>query len=412
MNNASSHVNRRLTAWLPALLLILVQVLNGLREMPQNTFILIYLQEQLSLAPAAISRLVAGGQLAGMLTALVGGAAAIRLGSRWILAAGLALSGISGLAFQVANPWLAALLMFTGGAGLALVTIGGSSYLTRLNARRALGLLAAVYVLGMTIGGALGGPLAAFLIENFNYPVFSWTLIAIATTAIGVVGLLPPLAEQTQETPTLLSALHNILAITRQPAVLRLAGLRCLPTIFYGVMTVLVPLLLYNLSQSKALVSVYSAATLLVASATQLAAGRAADRWGGRRPGLVGYLAMALAGLGLAATAGTVWGLFAFGILGIAAAWALAMLMYVWVSDGLPRAQHPPAFGLLHAVWSLSMIGGSLLGGGLVGVAPGLPFLLAGLGNLGAFFLLQAYYRARTISLSPPPRDTIHAPRH
>ena len=100
-----------------------------------------------------------------------------------------------------------------------------------------------------------------------------------------------------------------------------------------------------------------------------------------------------LAGLGLAASAGTVWGLFVFGVLGIAAAWSLSALMYVWVADGLPQAEHPATFGLLHAVWSLSMITGVVLGGWFVHALPGLPFLIGGLLNAGSFLLTFAYYK-------------------
>lgn len=85
--------------------------------------------------------------------------------------------------------------------------------------------------------------------------------------------------------------------------------------------------------------------------------------------------------------------LFLFGVLGIAAAWSLSTLMYVWVADGLPKDEHPATFGLLHAVWSLCMITGSLLGGWLVRLTPGLPFLLVALINIGACVLIILYYR-------------------
>jgi DHA1 family tetracycline resistance protein-like MFS transporter len=172
-----------------------------------------------------------------------------------------------------------------------------------------------------------------------------------------------------------------------------LVGLRCLPTIFYGALSVLIPLLLNDLSGSKVLVAAYGTTTLVVASAAQLLAGRSADRWGARGPTLAAYAAVVLAGLGLALQAGTVWGLFVFGVLGIAAAWSLSTLMYVWVNDGVARTEHPAAFGLLHAVWSLSMIAGSVLGGWFVTTLPGLPFLLAGLMNVASLFLILVYYR-------------------
>jgi predicted MFS family arabinose efflux permease len=124
-----------------------------------------------------------------------------------------------------------------------------------------------------------------------------------------------------------------------------------------------------------------------------LAAGRAADRWGGRGPTLAAYGTIILSGVGLAVTAGTVWGLFLFGVLGVAAAWSLSTLMYVWVADGVAKPEHASSFGLLHAVWSISMIAGSLLGGWLVRSAAGLPFLVAALLNVGSIFLALAYYR-------------------
>jgi len=106
---------------------------------------------------------------------------------------------------------------------------------------------------------------------------------------------------------------------------------------------------------------------------------------------------MIFSGLGLAATAGTVWGLFGFGVLGIAAAWSLSTLMYVWVNDGVAKADHPATFGLLHAVWSVSMITGSVLAGWFAEGLPGLPFLIAGLFNIASLFLISSYYSPRRV---------------
>ncbi|MEI6096186.1 MAG: hypothetical protein WCR08_12135, partial [Gammaproteobacteria bacterium] len=57
-----------------------------------------------------------------------------------------------------------------------------------------------------------------------------------------------------------------------------------------------------------------------------------------------------------------------------------------------PKTHHPSTFGVLHAVWSLSMIGGSLVGSWLMGLGQALPFLLFGLLNVGSVFLALAYY--------------------
>jgi MFS family permease len=341
-----------------------------------------------------------------MVVALLGGWVTGLLGSKWVLVCGLALSGLASLAFQVQAIWVVAMLWFIGGAGLALITVGGASYLTRVGMRSTLGVLAAVYALSMTVGGAIGTPLAGVIIERRGFGAFGWaelTLIAVATLLATLFMIY--LGDRTAERASLRAFWAGALAMVRRAKVRQLLGLRCLPTIFYGMLTVLIPVLLNDLSGSKLVVAAYATTNLIVASAAQLLAGRSADRWGARRPTLVAYSAVIIAGIGLAVTVNTVWGLFAFGVLGVAAAWSLSTLMYVWVKDGVAQAEHASSFGLLHAVWSLSMITGSLLGGSLVRAFPGLPFLVAGLLNVGSVVLALAYYaRPAAQDVSSPAR--------
>lgn len=364
---------------------------------PSCPFFPVYLQEQLGLTPAAIGGVVAGAQVAGMAAALLGGWVTGLLGSKWALVCGLVFSGLSSLAFQAQAVWLVTALWCAGGVGLALITVGGASYLIRLSGRGALGMLTAVYALSMTVGGAIGNPVAGMIIERHSFSAFGWaeTLLIAGGLALAAFGL-THLQDRVAGAASTRAVWIGALPMTRRLQVRQLLGLRSLPTVFYGMLTVLIPLLINTLSGSKVTVAAYGTANLIVASVAQLLVGRAADRWGARGPTLAAYACVVLAGLGLAATAETVWGLFLFGVLGVAAAWALSTLMYVWVADGVPKAEHASSFGLLHAVWSLSMIAGSLLGGWLVHMLPGLPFLVAGLFNIGSLFLTRAYYRRLT----------------
>lgn len=389
--------------WWPAILLVLVQTVNGMWYMPQISFFPVYLQDQLGLPPVVIGGVVAGAQVAGMAMALLGGWVTGLLGSKWVLVCGLALSGLGSLAFQIHAPWLVAVLWFVGGAGLALITVGGASYLTRLSLRGALGMLAAIYALSLTVGGAIGTPISGVLIERRGFSAFGWVETALITlAALLATFFMVYLSDRTTEPAPLRAFWSGALAMIRRTKVRQLMGMRCLPTIFYGMLTVLIPLLIFDLSGSKVVVAAYGTVNLIVASAAQLLAGRSADRWGARGPTLVAYACVVLAGLGLTATVATVWGLFVFGVLGVAAAWSLSTLMYVWVADGVSKAEHASSFGLLHAVWSLSMITGSLLGGSLVRAFPGLPFLVAGLLNVGSLVLVLAYYgRPATRKVSP-----------
>ena len=380
-------------AWWPAALLVLVQTVNGVWYMPQLSFFPIYLQEQLGLAPVAIAAIASGAQVAGMIMALLGGTMSRLLGSKRTLVCGLALAGLGSLAFQTHARGLVALLWLVGGAGLALISVGGASYLTGLSHRGALGMLAAVYALSMTVGGAIGNPLAGAVIDRRGFGAFGLAETAlILIAALVAARFMAYLGDRTAQTAPARAFWSGALPLARQAKVRQLLGMRCLPTIFYGMLTVLIPLLMNGLSGSRAMVAAYGTTSLIVASGAQLLAGRAADRWEARGPTLVAYACIIAAGLGLAVTAGTVWGLFIFGVLGVAAAWALSTLMYVWVDNGVAKDQHASSFGLLHAAWSLSMIAGSLLGGWLVHLMPGLPFLVVSLLNVGSLFLTLAYF--------------------
>jgi len=311
------------------------------------------------------------------------------------------LSSLSSLVFQLQWPGLVVLIWVIGSTGASLITVSGASYLTQLSNRGGLGILSALYALSMTVGGAIGNPIAGAIIEQRGYSTWGWFANALRLTAFLIAFLLMPQLRKSSSSDNgnnsnnepKSTRLIGLLPAVRNRTVRLLIGLRCLPTIFYSVMMVLIPLLLNQLSNSKALVAAYGTTTLVVASAAQLLVGRVADRWGARRPTLIAYSVMLLVGFGLAATANTVWGLFGFGVIGIAAAWSLSTLMYVWVADGVAQPEHASTFGLLHAVWSLSMISGSLLGGWLVRLTPGLPFLLGGLINIGALVLATVYYK-------------------
>jgi MFS family permease len=357
--------------------LLLVQLVSGAWILPQTAFFPIYLEEALHFTPLLIGVVVACAQAAGMLAALLGGGLTDRLGSKQVLMLGLLGGVVASLVFQSQIPLVVAALWCVGGAAGSLQTLGASSYLTRAVAPLHLGLLSALFALSFTVGGAVSSPLAGWMLDATSFSRFG-----LAGIGLMVAALLAAWALSAQRTAAASNDTQMTMAgLARRPVVQVLMGLRFLPTIFYGMATVLVPLLINDLAGNKSTVALYGTVSLIVASVAQLLAGRAADRYGHRGPTLIGYAALIVAALGLALFAGQLWGVFFFGVLGIAAAWALATLFFVLVSDGVPQAEHGRAFGLMHATWSIAMIGGALLGGALTRLAPGLPFLAAGLLN-------------------------------
>ena len=381
--------------------LLVMQLISGAWILPQGAFFPIYLEEMLHFTPLAIAIIVAIAQATGLVAALIGGGLTDALGSKRVLVLGLAGGAIASLVFQTQLPLLVTALWCLGGAAGSLQTLGASSYLTRAAAPQRLGLLSALFALSFTIGGAASNPIAGWLLDTTGFGLFGLVgVITLAAAALLVQGALP--AQAPAHTAAGEQAV-TLLVLARRPIVQLLMGLRFLPTVFYGMVTVLAPLMLNDLAGNKTTVALYGTVSLMVASVAQLMAGRAADRYGHRGPTFVGYAALIVAALGLALFADDLWGVFGFGVLGIAAAWALATLFFVLVADGVPRTEHGRAFGLLHAVWSIAMIVGALLGGALTRLTPGLPFLVAALLNGLSLLLVTAFFAQvnRTSGVEP-----------
>ena len=381
-------------SWWPVVPLFLIQLVSGMWLLPQMSFFPIYLEEQLKYAPVAIASLVAASQLAGMVAGLVGGALSDIIGSKSVLLLGMVGGALAALAFRTHLPAVVTILWMVGGMANAFHTLGGSSYLTRMAGASSLGILSAFYALSLTTGGAVGSPAIGIILDRQGFGAYSFIVLALVavTLTLATFGL-PRLQPQESHTRGAGSAFWvGAIELIRRPVVLMLIGLRFLPTIFYGMAGVLIPLMINHLAGNKTTVAIYASISLVAASGAQLLAGRAADRFGRRWPTLIGYGAMIVGPIGLALFSNNLWGVCAFGVLSIAAAWAVATLMFCLISDGVPPVEHGRVFGLLHATWSISMVCGSMLGGVLMRVAPGLPFLVAGLLNVGAVVLALAFF--------------------
>jgi len=373
----------------PALLLLLIQFLVSIRDVPLGSFLVLYLQNQ-AYTPAAISQVVASAQVAGMLAALIGGWMATRIGIKWLFVVGLVVTAANGFVFQVADPWLVVALWALGGAGGALATIASSSLLTQIGKQGKLGLLSGLFILSTTASGAVGHPAASALIQTYGYPVFALIgqgFVVLAALVVWRWWVTEPVEPLTQPKGTL-----DVRIIKPWPVQLIII-MRTLATINYGMMLVLVPLRLNELTNDINLVASYGAASLIVAAIGQYIAGHAADRWGGLWPSLISFVLVVVCGVAIFVAADQMWVLFVGGVLSIAAAWALSTMLFVWVADRVPHADHAPLFGLLYAVWSVSMVIGSLAGGWLVELQPGLPFGVLGLSNVLGIILIIRFYR-------------------
>ena len=330
-----------------------------------------------------------------MVAAIVGGALSDAVGRKWTLALGLVGLALANLAFLTDVPWLVLLFWAVGGLGLGFHSLGGMGYLIDAAKPEHLGVSSAIFHWGYTLGGALSSPFAGFILDNQGFDAFGLALLALsAATMLAAVFFLPRLKRKTEE-PTL-SVGETLLGyrhVARRPLVMHLGLMRFLPTCYYGMIGVLNPLLINRMAGTKTAVALYVTLSQVVATLAQIVVGRAADRWGSRRPTLATYgiLVIAIVGQGIFAT--QPWSYYTFGVLGIAAAWSLSTLMPVLVADSTAIEERGRVLGTLDMLWNLAMIGGAMLGGALLEIAVGLPFAVVALLNLGAIALAVSFFR-------------------
>jgi MFS family permease len=359
-----------------AFILIIAQLLLSIRDMPIGSFMLVYLQNQ-GYSPTLITQISSAAQIVGMLTAMVTGSIAQRIGNKWVWVGGIALAALNSLVFQSTSVWWIAGWWVVGGVGMALAGIGSASILTFIGGKTQIGVLSSIYILCFTIGGVIGNPLIGWLITRYDYHTMSIAALVMSGIGMGIVLFGIPHTAPVKSTVN--SPNQIDWQFIRHPHVLLVMGMRGLATVNYGVLTVLIPLLLNQTAQDVYLVASYASTMLVVASLAQFLAGRAADKWGALWPTIISFAVMVGCGGILFFGTHAVPLLFVCGIISNAAAWALSSLMYLWVADFIPSDRHPRLLGWLHAIWSICMVIGSLLGGWLISYYQGLPFLVTGL---------------------------------
>jgi MFS family permease len=374
-----------------ALILIIAQLLLSIRDMPIGAFMLVYLQG-LGYSTTLIAQISSSAQIAGMLTAMLTGGIAQRIGNKWMWVAGIGLAALNSLVFQSTSVWWIAGWWVIGGIGMALAGIGSASILTFIGGKTQIGVLSSLYILCFTIGGVIGNPLLGWVIAQYDYHILSG--VALIMSAIGMSIVLFGIPHTAPATPHTTTTNHFDWQFIRHPQVPLIMGMRGLATVNYGMLTVLIPLLLNQTAKDIYLVASYAASMLVVASLIQFLAGRAADKWGALWPTIISFGVMVGCGCILCLGTHSVPLLFIFGIISNAAAWALSSLMYLWVADFVANDRHPLLLGWLHATWSICMVIGSLLGGWLIVAYQGLPFLVTGLLCLVPLWFTWKLYRS------------------
>jgi MFS family permease len=365
---------------------------------PQRTFFPIYLQE-LGHPAVLIATLATVRQVMGMIASLVGGALSDTLGRKWTLLGGQVGFLLSSLVFLSPSAGWIALLWGTSGFGMGLHTLGGQSYLVDAARPDTLGTLSALYNWGYTVGGALGSPLAGYLLDRWDYRTFGTVFAALAlgavtTNLLALPRLAAPASREGQSGPSWRS-IFGYREILGRRSVIALSLLRFLPTFFWGMAVVLIPLLLKGANASKTTIAVYATVSQVLAALAQIVTGRAAEAQDGgaqRRATLVVLAALLVGIFGIAAFPKRLYGLLIFGTLSTAAAWSLSTLLPLWVARVTPQQQRGRVLGWIHLWWNAAMVVGAMTGGALFERRPSLPFVIAGALNLGTVGLAIAFF--------------------
>ena len=329
---------------------------------------------EFGLSKSAAGLLVGAYAAGAVLGALPGGIAAARYGPRRALLIGLAIMGVSSLAFGFAgDAWTLGLARLAQGLGGSLAWAGALTWLIAGTPRTRRGEMLGTAI-GSAIFGALLGPVVGALAHHVGpRPVFVG--LAGLSVVLGTWALrLPPADAE----PPRRGAVGRAI---REPQVLGALWLMTIPALVFGVVGVLAPLALDDAGWSAAAIAVAWVASAAIEMVIAPLIGRVSDRRGRLLPlriSLAGAVAVLIA-FALADRPAAIVPVLILSGVTFGAFWAPAMALLSDAAERIGLAQGL-AFGLMNAAWG----GGNALGqpiGGALADAGGdaLPYSLAAL---------------------------------
>jgi MFS family permease len=330
--------------------------------------------EHLHLSKAGAGVLVAAYAAGALVGGLPGGWATARIGARRAVLIGLALMGLSSVAFAFVNGfWPLAAARFVQGCGSGFTWAGALAWLLASAPRERRGEFIGT-ALGAAVFGALFGPVigagAALLGRGVVFTAVGASAVLLGVWTLRIESVPPP-PEQPSWT-----AVSRAL---RNSAFVGGLLLMALPSLLWGVLSTLAPLQLSDFGWGAAAIG----AVWLVGAAFETAltplTGRMIDRRGVLVPVQLALLISVAVSIGLAATPRPL----VYVPLLIAASGAYGVLFtpaFALIAEGAERSELPQgmAFGVMNAAWA----SGALIGpavGGAVAAATGdvVPYLVS-----------------------------------
>ncbi|MEE2658633.1 MAG: MFS transporter [Candidatus Latescibacterota bacterium] len=357
--------------------LCLLSFLGGVANAPYGSLLPVYVESDLQRLPLFSGYLRAVALLLGAVFAVISGRLCDLFGLKITLMLGLAGSTLSGLVFHASAAFTLTLLVIVIGAGGGPTSTAGQSYLIAAAGARRLGLGGALYFLSSTLGQALGNAAVGALEGAWNFPELGTAMTAaqLGILALGIALLPSGERVHPREREQGFSLWASYWPLLARRDVHLLIGLRLCITGFWGMASLLLPLLVFRVSGSAGIAAYYGAVSLAFACACQLLTGALRDRYGRNAPLLVSALGIVVSACGLTLSLNSVIGLFVWGTALTSTAWAVSVLVPGLIDEVAGKTEKSRLVGLGHMVWSTAMVGGSLLGGWLVEIDSRLPFL-------------------------------------
>jgi MFS family permease len=388
-SGAEGHASGLLSRAFVALCLICF--LNSFLVAPFSSLFPVYVEADLERLPWFTGSLRGLMLVLGGIFAVVGGRLCDLLGRKVTLLIGLCGAIVTGMIFRTSSPLLLTALIIGMGIGTGPWSTAGQSYLISSVSARRLGLGGALYFLTNTAGGALGSlvtglahsgwelPQIGLAMTGWEFPQIGLAMTVAMVAVLGLAVVIMPggqngrVPRQAGDRPRLALWATYRPFLSRRDVQL-LIGLRYMVTSFWGMAVLLMPLLVYRVSQSESMPAYYASVSLSVAAGCQLLTGVLADRYGRTGPLLIAATGIVISAAGLALFWESLPGLFVLGTALTGTAWAVSTLIPKLINDVALPEERSRLVGLGHLVWSAAMLTGSIVGGLLVEITPALPF--------------------------------------